>query len=260
MVPALFFLGTLVLGGVQLAALQKEYAAGAAAYDALEAYARYDAPSAPPAPTLQSGEDPTAEPPAETPPPWPRVDFEALSAINPDVVGWLTIEGTGIEYPVVQAGDNKYYLKHIFTGERNRAGCIFLDCNNASDFSDPNSVVYGHQLNDGSMLSPILNYKRQDYFDAHPTGWLVTPRETYRVRFFSGFVSDVWGDAWTLAPDAAWPGKMAAKSLFSGGPSPGDGDRFLTLSTCSYEFTNARFVLLGVLCPVGGENVPAQTP
>ncbi len=238
MAAILFFAGEILLGGAHVAALLREYAAGEQAYDDLSRRARV---------TRRPVSGEVSRQPEATLPPWPQVDFEALRAINPQVVGWITIQGTGIDYPIVQAEDNKYYLKHLFTGEENRAGCVFLDCDNARDFSDENSVVYGHYLNDGTMFSGLLKYKKQDYFDAHPTGWLVTPEGAYEVSFFSGFVSDVWGKAWDTAPEDTWPQEMSQKSMFSGGPTPQAGDRFLTLSTCSYEFNNARFVLLGLL-------------
>ncbi len=225
----IFFAAQMIIGGAHLVGLWREYAAGQETYDRL---------------SRQVQSVSTSE---VAPPPWPQVDFEALSAINPDVVGWITIEGTGIDYPIVRGEDNQYYLNHLFTGEKNRAGCVFLDSENAADFSDANSVVYGHYLNDGTMFSPLLKYKKQDYFDAHPTGWLVTPEGGYLIRFFSGFVSNVRGQAWELEPADGWAEEMAEKSRFSGGPSPRPGDKFLTLSTCSYEFSNARFVLLGIL-------------
>lgn len=238
----IFFAGELLIGGAHVGALLKEYAAGEAAYRQLSRQVR-------PARTTEPAQSEEAEAslPEETPPPWPEVDFEALAEINPDVVGWISIEGTGIDYPIVQGEDNKYYLKHLFTGEENRAGCVFLDCGNAADFSDPNSVVYGHYLNDGSMFSPLLKYKRQEYFDAHPTGWLVTKEKAYKVCFFAGAVSDVWGAAWDIAPSGTWAEEMIERSRFSCGVVPKVDDRFLTLSTCSYEFSNARFVLVGVL-------------
>lgn len=242
-VLVLLFLGMLAVGGLQLRALLQEYAAGEAAYGALEEYVRHPEIPAAPSPSEPGGEGAAAVPEEQG----PEVDLEALAAINPDVVGWLSIDDTGINYPVVQGEDDRYYLNHLFTGEKNRAGCLFLDSENAADFSDGNSVVYGHYLKDGTMFSSLLEYKKQAYFDAHPAGWLVTPERTCRVRFFSGFVSDVQGDAWTTAPDAAWPTRMAQNSLFATNITPAPTDRFLTLSTCSYEFKNARFVLIGVV-------------
>jgi len=235
------FAGQLVVGSVRLTTLLGEYAAGEDAYAQLHKQVQTT-----PAPTPTQTAWP--ESPEETgPPPWPQVDFQALAEINPDVVGWITVEGTGIDYPIVQTDNNKTYLKRLFDGKTNRAGCIFLDCGNAGDFSDANNVIYGHHLRSGTMFSPLLKYKDQTYYDEHPTGWLLTPEKVYLVRFFTGFVSDVWGRAWDLDPAEGWAEELAAKSRFSGGPAPEPGDRVLTLSTCAYDFTNARFVLLGVL-------------
>jgi len=220
----------LAVGSLHLTELLREYAAGQETYEKL----------------IEQVQATPAQSQA-TPPPWPQIDFTALAEINPDIVGWIVIEGTDINYPIVQGEDNKYYLNHLFTDEKNRAGCVFLDSGNAADFSDANSVVYGHYLNDGTMFSPLLKYKQQDFYDAHPTGWLITPEGGYLIRFFSGFVSNVRGKAWDKTPSETWAEDLMEKSRFSGGPVPEPGDRFLTLSTCSYEFNNARFVLLGIL-------------
>jgi sortase B len=72
------------------------------------------------------------------------VDFTSLERINPDVVGWLAVEGTEIDYPVVQGKDNDFYLRHLFTGERNKLGSIFMNYRNHSNFSDKNTIIYGH--------------------------------------------------------------------------------------------------------------------
>ncbi len=240
----LLFVLLLAVGGFRVVGLWREYGEGKNAYTQLYEQVQVT-PSPMPVPVRE--EPIQTEQPIQTPPPWPQVDFGALREINPDGVGWLYIPDTGIDYPIVQGEDNEVYLKKLFTGEENRAGCIFLDCGNSPDFSDRNSVVYGHHLKNGEMFSPLLNYKEQDYYDAHPTGWLVTPKGAYLIRFFSGFVSDVWGDGWDLTPSEDWAQEMAEKSLFQGGPTPTSDDKILTLSTCSYEFSNARFLLMGVV-------------
>ncbi len=243
----LFFAAEILGGGVHVWLLLREYDAGKKVYAGLEEYVS----------TLESTPVPVAAESAEPQDSgiaWPQVDFEALRAINSDIVGWIRIEGTDIDYPIVQAGDNDYYLRHLFSGEVNRAGCIFLDCGNSGDFSDPNSVIYGHHLKNGTMFTELLKYKKQDFYDAHPTALLLTPGQNYEVQFFSGYVSAVDGFAWDLDfldGDAFldWQGKTKRKSLFSSDFFPTAGDRVITLSTCSYEFNNARFVLIGVLHP-----------
>lgn len=234
-----FFAAALLTGGVKVVSLLREYARGEEVYSDLSGY------------VTRSG---TAELPGGDmiERAGPKVDFAALREINPELVGWLIIEGTGIDYPVVQAENNEYYLTHLFSGEENRAGCIFLNCGNASDFSDRNSVVYGHSLQNGTMFTELLEYKEQSFYEAHPTGLLLTSEKNYEVRFFSGFVSDGEGEAWNVGfPSEGafcrWLDEAAENSAFTGGQIPTTSDRVLTLSTCSYESSGARFVLMGAL-------------
>ncbi len=191
------------------------------------------------------------QPEKEELPAWPQVDFAALAAINPDIVGWLTIEGTSIHYPVVQGEDNAFYLTHQFDKSQNRAGCLFLDAENDADFTGQNQIIYGHYTKDKSMFYELRGYKTQDFYDAHPSGWLITPSAVYRLRFFSGYVSDVYGNAWDRAFSKEdylkWLNGCKKKSYFSSEVTPDADSRVLTLSTCSYEFENARFVLHAVL-------------
>ena len=182
---------------------------------------------------------------------WPTVDFAALREINPDIVAWIYIEGTEINYPVVQGEDNSFYLKHLFDGEWNGAGCIFLNYQNNADFSDRHSILYGHHMKNGTMFTDLEKYKEQDFFDEHPFGLLVTPDKNYKIEFFSGYVVAAHESAWRIdftdAEFETWLQNAVDQSCFSSEIIPGTSDNILTLSTCSYEFDDARFVLLGVL-------------
>lgn len=185
----------------------------------------------------------------------PKIDFEGLCEINAQTVGWIYCPDTTISFPVVQGEDNDYYLKHMFNGKANPDGSIFLDSANASDFSDSHSIIYGHHMNSGAMFAPLLEYKKQEFYEEHPQMFLMSPDGDYTVEIFAGYVADVAADAWdidfsTEEEYGEWIEQSASKSWISTGILPDSSDRILTLSTCSYEFDNARFVLLGVLRPV----------
>ena len=230
----------------QIVGITDEYQAGEQVYEELEQYIVM--PETVPVETTV--QDETIE--AETAPvqiQWPHVDFEALAQVNGDIVGWLYIPGTVINYPVVQGDDNEYYLKHLFDGKYNSSGCIYLDCGAEGDFTSMNSVLHGHHMKNGSMFAGICKYKDQSYFDEHPTAMLLTPDGNYLVEFFSGYVCEVTADAWDYDFDEAWLDKRIRSSYFEADVVPTTEDRVLTLSTCSYEFTDARFVLHGRLIP-----------
>ena len=191
----------------------------------------------------------------ETIPIGPTIDFAGLKEINEDCVAWIHIEDTAINYPVVQGSDNSFYLKHLIDGKWNRAGCIFLDCRVDSDISDRHSIIYGHHMKDGTMFSGLTKYKKQDYFEAHPEGLLITPERTYRIEFFAGYVASVEDSAWKVGFESdedyeTWIKDVKKRSWFTSTLSPAVTDRVLTLSTCSYEFDNARFVLHAIIYEV----------
>ena len=191
----------------------------------------------------------------ESAPVGPTIDFAGLEEINEDCVAWIYIEDTAINYPVVQGSDNSYYLKHLIDGKWNSAGCIFLDSRVDSDISDRHSIIYGHHMKDGTMFSGLTKYKKQDYYEAHPAGLLITPEQTYRIEFFAGYVVSVEDSAWKIGFESdeefeTWIKEAKQRSWFESPLSPAVTDRILSLSTCSYEFDNARFVLHAILVEV----------
>ena len=201
-------------------------------------------------PLLVGTTEPVQEQPQEEIP-WPEVDFSALQEINEDVVGWIYIPDTEINYPVVQGEDNDQYLYHLLTGAYNASGSIFLDAGAASDFSGKNSPVYGHHMKNGSMFAGLMDYKSQEFFDQHPKAYLMTPEKNYVVHLFSGYVIDTRGNAWNMAfadgEFEEWLRDLQGRSCFSSAVIPGEEDCVLTLSTCAYEVTEGRFVLHGIL-------------
>lgn len=183
---------------------------------------------------------------------FPEVDFEGLMQISTDVVGWIYIEGTNINYPVVQGKDNRYYISALIDGTPNGAGSIFMDYRNASDFSDYNTVLYGHNMKNKTMFHDICNYRTQEYYEAHPIGLIMTPEKNYYFEIISGYVASLTDSAWQIEfadeTDAhQWLQGSMERSLFISYADPTSGDKAITLSTCSYEYANARFVLVGIL-------------
>ena len=185
----------------------------------------------------------------------PQVDFGGLRAINPDIVGWLYCEGTPINYPVVRGSDNEYYLHHLFNRKHNNAGCLFMDCANKPDFSSQNTIIYGHNLKSGSMLSVLTKYKNQAFYDAHTRMVLMTLEGNYIIELFSGHVAKADDAAWKLsftntAAMQAWIDDAYARSDFISNVVVSVNDRFITLSTCTNDSSNARYVVVGRLSPL----------
>ena len=186
----LLFACVFLFAGWKLTEELLEYRAGEQSYAALESYVSIPAPppsAAPlPAQTPAAAAEPEEAEEAEADPTvWPVVDFEALQEVNPDIVAWLYLEGTVLNYPVVQGEDNDHYLYYMFDGSWNGIGCIFLDSRNSGDFTDRNSVIYGHHMQNGSMFACLDGYKKQEFYDAHPTILLLTPEKNYRLELFS---------------------------------------------------------------------------
>jgi len=236
-----------------------EYREGEKTYEELDQYISVPETTAPaetiPLDPTETVEQETAPEeitiPAEETIDWPEVDFAALKEINPDVVGWIYIPGTNVNYPVVQGEDNDQYMHRLITGKYNGAGSIFLDAAVAPGFSAQNNTIYGHNMKSGTMFHETIGYKKQDFYDTHPTAMLLTPEVNYIVRFFSGYVTDAWGDAWeytfTEAEFQTWLEERTQQSWFASDVIPSTQSQILTLSTCSYEVYEGRFVLHGVL-------------
>ena len=191
----------------------------------------------------------------------PTVDFDALGEINPDIVGWLILEDTQINYPVVQGSDNVQYTNHLFDGRQNAIGSLFVDSYNQPGFADRNTIIYGHHTRDGSMFAALEQYREQCFFNAHPWIFLLTPEQNYVIELLAGYTSDVHSAAWRLdfADDTEvedWIGERRKKSDFLSDVQTCPTDCFVTLSTCSWAFNDARYVVVGRLIPIACNPYP----
>jgi len=186
----------------------------------------------------------------------PEVNFEALYEINADVAAWLILPDTPINHPVVRGHDNVRYLHHLFDGTRSNVGTLFIDTYNAPEFADRNTIIYGHNLLDGSMFAVLENYSSQSFFDAHPWVFLLTPAGNYVIQLFAGYAADVEASSWRLwfDDDSAfedWIDERRGRSDFVSDVTVGPSDQVVTLSTCSVAFYDARYAVVGRLVPIG---------
>lgn len=247
----ILFAGIFVFSLWNVLGILQNYEAGDSSYQDLAQYVSADETWAPVETETQSPELPEETEPTEPPDlsGWPQVDFAALKQINGDCVGWIYIEGTNINYPVAQHSDNSYYLNHLFDGKANNTGCIFLDARNASDYSDKNSILYGHHMKNGSMFRDLVKYKKQAFYDEHSVALLMTETAYYKIQLFSGYVSNNQGDAWDVQFDGAlyeeWLEQIQENSCFVSPYKPSVEEQIITLSTCTYEFSGAKFVVHG---------------
>ena len=180
------------------------------------------------------------------------VDFAALKAINPDVKGWLYIEALDISYPVVQGPDNDTYLHTTYEGTSNFAGSIFLDYQNQGDFSDGNTIVYGHNMKNLSMFGKLKQMKEQEKYKDSVYFWMLTPESNDVYQIFSAFYTEADSDVYTMYSGGGeaftqYLANMAARSEIPVEQPPMDeNSHIITLSTCAASDTTGRFVVMGV--------------
>ena len=246
----LLFTGIAAFSGYKIYGILGEYRAGKQTTEAMQQYVvmtpeRETEGGSYEATTAASETEMVTEPAVL----YPIVDFDALRQINSDVVGWIYIEDTNINYPIVQGTDNSYYVNHMVDGKQNIAGSIFMDYQNASDFSDPNTVLYGHNMKNKSMFAHITEYKNPAFFEAHSMGKLMTPTGNFQLQVIGGYVAALEEEAWRLDFETdedflSWLQDTMKKSNIGGSYEPEGTERILTLSTCDYVFEDARFVLV----------------
>ena len=185
------------------------------------------------------------------------VDFEELEEVNPDIYAWITIPGTAIDYPVVQnKEDNSFYLTRSAEREENVAGAIFSENLNKTDFSDVHTVLYGHNMKDGSMFADLHKYEDEAFFADHQEISIYTPDAIRCYRIFASYIYD---DRHLLQSfDCEDPDIFEAyiksvkeqRSLYAHideNVKVEAGDRILTLSTCHSMGNEYRYLVQAVL-------------
>lgn len=169
----------------------------------------------------------------------PRSQFNHLLDINKDIVGWIEIEDTTINYPVLHATDNDYYLNRNYLKEEARAGSIYLDFRNDSKTFSRNNVIYGHRMKDGSMFGQLKKYLNQDFFNEHPTILYDTLYESYELEIFSAYktTTDFYYIQTDFSSDEEFMSlvdEFQDKSVIQSDVEITENDQIITLSTCDY--------------------------
>lgn len=183
-------------------------------------------------------------------------EYRELYAQNPELVGWVSIEGTSIDYPVMQRGqDEEYYLDHDFEGKKNKNGLPFLD--GGCDAQKSNILlVYGHHMKNGRMFGALMAYKDESFYDAHPTVRFDTLYEAAEFEIVAVLLSRVYLQseeafryyrlAGTGTPDGfeQYIQSVKERALYDTGISARYGDQLLVLSTCEYSAKNGRLAVV----------------
>lgn len=186
--------------------------------------------------------------------------FAELREQNHEVIGWLTVYGTGIDYPIVQAENNSKYLTMDAGGKFAASGSIFLDCKNDPVFQDFNSIVYGHHMDGGVMFGDVGEFADETYFQSHRYGYLHAGERDYGLEFFAFAEIDAYNSA-IYAPGLEEPqdcqaylATLDSLAMFTRQVDLTADDRIVLLSTCTQDITNGRHILAARIL----EDVPAD--
>ena len=191
-------------------------------------------------PTLELADDPAPKPEELT----AFEKYADVYAQNSDLVGWISIPGTRIDYPVMQTKDTpNFYLKHAFDKSYSSYGVPYMQENCDVGISD-NLVLYGHHMKDRTMFASIDGYKEQWYYDAHPCLYVYTNAGTYRVDLFAGLIVPGEHEVFNTSFQTVDLERFISQSTFYAGRGIPTG-RIVGLCTCSYEADNYRYVVLG---------------
>ena len=182
------------------------------------------------------------------------IDFDALRKINPDIVGWIYYEGTNINYPIVQGSDNDYYLHITFEGSWAIGGTLFVDAITEAPFNQFNTIVYGHHMQDHTMFGDIQELKDTEYCKKHPQFELITPEGKYHLRICA-FLNQPADSAIYTTNFKEDEGKQQYINLITGlanyitSETMNVDDRLVVLSTCAYEYQDARYMVICKMVP-----------
>lgn len=194
------------------------------------------------------------------------VDINALQDTNPDIFAWIKVPGTKIDYPVVQHPvDDEYYLKHGADGMSSSYGCPFIEACDSKELDQFNTVIYGHNMNDGSMFAGLHDFENQDFYDNHREILICSAEHVYSYEIFAAVMySDAYIPGYfddTVASDRAafieslQTDIVPERSILSEDVNVDENSKIITLSTCDRKLRDNRFIVVGVLKKIDGQDV-----
>lgn len=185
------------------------------------------------------------------------IDFAAWQNLNADVRAWIHNEAIVVDHPILKSPDNEYYLTRDLDLSYKAMGSIFFDFRNKSDFSDPNTIIYGHNFDNGLMFSNLVWYKSQQFYEQNPFYYLYTPEQVYRVDIAAGIVVSETDTTYLVVDfnsDAEFRvliQLIEENSVIESEIELTPKDQLVTLYTCTNDWQGQRFVVIGKLTPLG---------
>lgn len=185
------------------------------------------------------------------------IDFETLQSQNPDIYAWIQIPGTAVDYPIVQSpDDNSYYLNHTVSREQKAEGAIFTENYNTKTFQDPNTVIYGHDMKNGSMFQSIHNYMDRSFFDTNRDIIVYLPDKILHYKIFAAYLYDnrhllLSFDFWNKEQYEGYLHEIFSmrnmNAFIDTEMEVTTEDNIITLSTCYAGISSQRYLVQAVL-------------
>lgn len=245
----IFALILAVAGGAKTYMDYRIRAQAQAEYESLARLAKETVPV-----TTEAETAPESAPVEETTPPYVSpINWEELLAINPDLVAWVKIEDTMIDYPIVYTDNNETYLNTDFEGNKSIAGTVYLDYESEPDFTGRHNIIYGHNMKNSTMFKDIVKYKEESFFKEHQDITVYTPEKEYHLRAMSCLYTDAGGIRRktkfnTEESFQAYVEEMTKDCAFRQLPQE-PVTQLWSFVTCSYEFDDARTILYAYELP-----------
>lgn len=175
------------------------------------------------------------------------IDWKSLRQVNADIVAWIKIPGTVVDYPVVKTTSNQTYLKKSFDGSKNACGTIFMNAYNRPDFSDFNTILYGHNMRNGSMFAVLNKYKDEAFYKEHDEVWIFTPFWERKYQIISAHEATDGTETYAVEFGDRYPEHLAkevSETIYDTGTGYDVSLPMVTLSTCTGRGTLSRMVLI----------------